>query len=803
VIGHDVRYAWRSWRRQPGTAALAIGTLAIGIGLNTAIFSSVESVLLRPLAFRDPERLVTLVQTPGGAVHGGIGAWTARQLASRSRTLQSVSAYDDAQATLMADGQAEILRGMRTSVEFFDTLGTSMALGRGFAAGEDRSARANLVVLTHTLWADRFGADPGIIGRVLQLNGVPHHVIGVLPASFRPLRMTNPAETPTYYMPLIDRGTAPACRACVGTRAIGRVRTTASLPEAQAELGALMRALVNEYPHDYAASVSVAVVPLRAALVGGVRTALWAVLGAVGLVLLLACVNLACLQLARTTDRHREFAVRSALGATRRQIARALLIESGMLALAGGTAGCVVAWTVTRDAAAFAPRELPRFDEVTVDSTVLLFSIAISAVTAIAIGLLPAWGSAHADVNDALKRASDRTTPARRGVRTALIGAEIAVAFALAVATGLLARTVVGLERVDAGFDARNVLTLTPTGPADSRADRLQYFQRLIEAVAAVPGVTQVGMTSNVPLSHTEPVTFQIDTDLAMADADLQSADMFIVAGDYFQALRIPLRRGRLLTRRDGVEDPAAALVSASFAAKYFPAIDPIGRRIRIGGDRDHGAWLTIVGIVGDVHSVGLDRDADLAIYQSQATNVFHYTRLVARTSGNPAQFEGAVRAAIRSLDPLQPIFHLQPMDDYVAASMAERRFALTLIGILGSLALLLAVIGVYGVTSYAVAQRTAEMGIRAALGATRTDLLRMVLQESVSSVAVGIGAGLILSVAAVRGIATLLFGVRATDPVTLFGAAILLAGAALAGCYVPARRASRIDPLSALRFDE
>jgi predicted permease len=802
VIGHDVRHAWRSWRRQPGAAALAVCTLAIGIGLNTAIFSSVESVLLRPLAFHDPERLVTLVQTPGGAVRGGIGAWTALEIASRSRTLQSIAAYDDAQATLVEDGQAEIVRGMRVSVDFFDTLGVPMALGRGFDAGEDRIGRANVIVLTHTLWASRFGSDPSTIGRVLRLNDVLHHVIGVLPASFHPLRMTNPAETPTYYMPLIDSRTAPACRGCVGSRAVARVRPGAMLLGTQRETAALMRALAKEYPHDYAADTSIAVVPLRAALVNGVKTSLWAVLGAVGLVLVIACANVASLQLARTTDRSREFAVRSALGASRRQVARALLIEGGMLTVVGAAAGIAVGWSATKYATALAPRELPRFDEVTFDARVLAFTIVISTITTIAIGILPAWSSARVDVNDALKRATGRTTSMRGGLRMAVIAVEIAMAFALAVATGLLVRTVVSLERVDAGFDARNVLTLTPTGPGDSRVDRLRYCQRLIDAVAAVPGITHVGMTSNVPLSHTEPVKFRLDQESAIADADLPSADMFIIAGDYFGALRIPLALGRLLTRRDGVEDPPAALVSASFAARYFPSTDPIGRRIRLGTELDHGVWLTIVGVVGDVRSIGLDRDPDLAVYQSQATYTFHYTRLVARTAGDPAQFEGAVRAAIRSLDPLQPIFHVQPMDDYVLASMAERRFALTLITILGSLALLLAAIGVYGVTSYAVAQRTSEIGIRAALGATRADLLGMVLQDCSMSVAVGIGAGLVLSTVAVQAIAKLLFGVRGSDPMTLAGSAALLAGAALVGCYLPAQRASRINPLSALRAD-
>jgi predicted permease len=782
--------------------ALAVGTLAIAIGLTTAIFSSVESVLLRPLAFRDSERLVTMEQTSRGAVRDGVGAWTAREIASRTRTLAPVAAYEDAQATLVEDGLAEIVRGMRVSVDFFDTLGVPMALGRGFEAGEDRIARANVIVLTHTLWTGRFGADPNIVGRVLQLNGTPHRVIGVLPASFRPLRMTNQAETPTYYMPFIDSGSDPTCRACAGTRVIARVQRGATLLEAQTETGALIRALAKEYPHDYARDASIVLVPLRAALVGNVETALWAVFGAVGLVLAIACANVASLQFARMTDRSREFAVRTALGASRRQIARALLIESGMLTVVGAAAGVAVGWAATRYAATLAPRELPRFDEVTIDARVLAFTIVVSTATAIAIGLLPAWSSARIDVNDTLKRATGRTTSTRRGLRTTVIAVEIALAFALAVAAGLLVRTVVGLERVDAGFDASHVLTLTPTGPGSSRADRLQYFQRLMDAVAAVPGVTHVGMTSNVPLSHTEPVKFRLDRDSAIADADLPTADMFIVAGDYFGALRIPLARGRLLTRRDGIEDPPAALVSASFAARYFLSADPLGRRIRIGTELDHGPWLTIVGVVGDVRSIGLDRDANPSLYQSQATYAFHYTRLVARTAGDPSQFEGAVRAAIRSLDPLQPIFHVQPMDDYVSASIAERRFALMLIAILGSLALLLAVIGAYGVTSYSVAERTSEMGIRAALGATRGDLLRMVLRECSTSVAVGIGAGLLLSTMAARAIATLLFDVRAFDPLTLAGATALLAGAALLGCYLPARRAARIDPLSALRAD-
>jgi putative ABC transport system permease protein len=780
-------------------AALAVCTLAIGIGLNTAIFSSVESVLLRPLAFRDPDRLVTLVQTPGGATRGGVGAWTAREIASRSRTLQSVSAYDDAQATLVEDGQAEIVRGMRVSVDFFDTLGVPMALGRGFDAGEDRIACANVIVLTHTLWTNRFGADPNIIGRVLQLNGVPHHVIGVLPASFRPLRMTNPAETPTYYMPLIDSRSVPACRACVGTRAIARVQPSATLLETQTETRALMRALVKEYPHDYAADTSIAVVPLRAALVGGVKTALWAVFGAVGLVLVIACANVASLQLARTTDRARQFAVQSALGASRRQIARALLIESGMLTLVGAAAGIAIGWAATRYAAALAP---PR-----------AATLRGSDARRPRAGVHDRHQHTHGDCRrtpagvvvgargrqrrfEMRDRSDEVDAPRvtdghhRRGDRD-----------------GLCARRRDRVARANGRQPGASRRRLRRAQCLDAYADRSERFARGPAAILPAPhgrgchcARRHAGrLTSNVPLSHTEPAKFRLDQDFAIADADLHSADMFIVAGDYFGALRIPLARGRLLTRRDGVEDPPAALVSASFAARYFPSADPIGQRIRLGTEFDHGPWLLIVGVVGDVRSIGLDRDPDVAVYQSQATYTFHYTRLVARTAGDPTQVEGAVRATIRSLDPLQPIFHVQPMADYVSASIAERRFTLMLIAVLGLLALLLAVIGVYGVTSYSVAQRTSEMGIRAALGATHTDLLSMVLRECSASITVGIGIGLALSMMAARAIATLLFGVQANDPVTLAGAASLLAGAALMGCYLPARRASRIDPFSAL----
>ena len=808
IAGQDLRFAARALRKTPTVTAAAVITLALGVGLNTAIFSVVKSVLLNQLPFHDPARIVALAQTNSTDTHGdGVEGRTVNEWRNRSQSFESISAYSDWGWTLVENGDAEVLRGMRVSAEFFDTLGVTMQRGRGFLP-EDRTSRANVIILTHDLWTRRFGADPLIVGRALQMNGEPYRVIGVLPASFHSLRMTNPGEIPQVFAPAtFDPRLAGLCRGCFGGRLIARLKPGVSWSQASAELNAVMRVIVREYPSDYAHDTSVRVEPLLDQLIGPVRAVLWVLFGAVGFVLLIACANVASLQLARATGRASEFAVRAALGGGRVRLATQLLVENLLLAVLGGGAGVIVGSLGTPVIASLAPRELPRLEEIHVDATVLLLSLTVSVLVGLVFGLAPAWSASRADVNHALKRSGGRAgRSSGGGFRNALVVTDLALAFVLVMAAGLLGRSFQNLRTLDAGFDPHNVLTLTPVMPPGARYEspggRLGWLRLLVENVQNVPGVTAAGMVSNVPLSHAEPRKLRIEGGSALSDAEAPSVDVFWASPDYFRALRIPLRRGRFLTVRDGVEDPPAVLVSESFARIRFAGNDPIGRRIQLGTQLERAPWLTIAGVVGDVRYDQLDREPRQAVYQPQALNPFHYTRLVARTAGDPWRFERAIRAAMREVDPALAVFHVQPMDDYVASSLADRSFALALIALFGLLALVLSAVGLYGLVSYSVVQRTPEIGVRAALGAGKRHLVALIVRQGIVLTAIGLGLGVLAGLGLTRLLASVLYGIGPSDPGTLAAAAGLLLAVAAVASYLPARSAARIDPLDALRAD-
>jgi len=784
-------------RHNPGVAALAVLTLALGVGATTAIFSVVKAVLLNRLPYRNPDRVVVLAEVdPTGPAAEWVGGWTANEWRIRTQSLENIALYGDGQRTLIENGESEILRGMRVSQDFFETLGVTPLLGRSFLAGEDRWPRANVVILSHGLWKRRFGGDPNIIGRTLNLSTETYRVIGVLPPDFYPLRMSNPAEKPEIFLPLgYDPYQASACRSCFGGSAIGRLKPGAGVNQARAELNGIMREIARQYPADYARDTSVLVKPLRDRLIGPIQTALWILLGAVAFVLLIACANIANLLLARATARSKEMALRAALGAGRWRLISQLLIESLLLSAIGGAAGVFLGWRGMSALASLAPRELPRFDEIRMDATVLLFGVAISLATGLIFGMVPAWRASRLPAGAAT----------RGGLRSLLVIAEVALAFVLVVGTGLLGKSLLRLMAVDAGFDSRHILTLTPTADGGHYATRQQvlgYYRRVVETVHAVPGILSAGMISNVPLSHTEPMKLRMEGGPSLSDSEAPSVDVFWASPDYFGVLKIPLQRGRFFTDQDSVGDPPAAIVSESFVKSRLAGSEAIGRRVQLGPQQERGPWFTIVGIVGDVRQSGFDREPDEAVYLPQAADPEHYTRLVARTAGDPMSFEKAVRAAIREIDPLQPIFHVQAMDDYVAAFLADRSFTLTLIGMFGTIALLLSAVGIFGVISYTVGLRTREFGIRMALGADRLAILKMILQDVLALLAWGLAAGLLSALVLTRFLSHMLFEVRPTDLTTLASVALVLSCVALLAAYLPALRAARVDPARALRSD-
>ena len=504
---HDSRFAFRMSRRNPGFTAIAILTLALGVGSSTAIFSVVKAVLLNPLPYRNPDRVVALTQVDSATgAADGVGGWTANELRARTRSFESISRYGDGQRTLIENGEAEVLRGTRVNYDFFETLGVKMLHGRTFLPSEDRWPRGNVVILTHGLWRRRFGEDPRVIGRTLALGGEAYQVIGVLPPDFHPLRMSNPAEKPEIFMPLgYDPAQFNVCRTCGETSTIARLKPGVAVDAARAELNAVMRDLAHEYPADYA-RLTARLEPLQDRLVGPIQVALWVLLGAVGFVLLIACANIANLLLARATARSKEIALRAALGCSRRRLTAQLLTESLLLSLTGGAAGVLLAWRGTSALASLAPKELPRLDEIHMDAAVLVFGLAVSVMTGLVVGMIPAWKSRQT--------AASASSRAHSRLRNLLVIAEVALAFVLAVGTGLLAKSFLRLTAVDAGFDPHHVLTLTATLAGqryDTREATLRYYRQVVDKVRAVPGILSAGMVTNVPLSHTESTKFRID----------------------------------------------------------------------------------------------------------------------------------------------------------------------------------------------------------------------------------------------------------------------------------------------------
>jgi putative ABC transport system permease protein len=804
----DLRYAFRVLRKSPSFALTAVATLALGIGANTAIFSVVKAVLLDQLPYRDPDRLVKLGETDSGEKRAEtIGYTTAYDLRKLSHSFESMSLYRDAAGAVVERGEPEFVGGLRVNYDFFDTLGIRMQIGRSFLPEEDRPDRRHEVVLSHGLWMRRFGGDPNIIGRVIRLSDSSFTVVGVLPAGFRSLEIPGAPSTPELFEPLGYALTDPwACRDCQHLQLIARLKPGVAAAQAQAELNLIMADLVRHYPASYPPQAKAAFEPLRDHLVGRVTTALWVLMGAVGLVLLIACVNVANLMLARATGRAKEMALRAALGAARGRLIRQLITESLLLAVAGGMAGVLLGWWCTSRLASFAPREMPRLNEIHMDATVLWFGLAASLVTGMLFGLMPALHTSGADPNDALKNLGKATgSRSRRSLRNLLVMGELGLAFVLAVGAGLLGKSLLRLMSVDLGFDPHNVLTLKTylySARYQKPEAELNYDEQAFARLRATPGIESVAMTSSLPLRDSDRYGFHVRDHRLAHPSEAPSADNYSVAPDYFRVMRIPLKRGRVFTTQDIATAPKVAVISETCAREQFPNQDPIGEQIQLGGRDESKPWITIIGIVGDVRQYGLDTVPNIAAYVPQAQNMSFSFSLVARTSSDPRGLERAARAAFQAVDPTQPIFQVQPMESYLASSLAQRRFTLALLALFGGLALGLAAVGIYGVVSCAVTSRTRELGIRMALGAERRDVLAMVLRQAAVLAAAGLAAGLAATIALTRFLSTMLFEVRTTDLATLATIAGLLAAVALSASYLPARRAASVDPTVALRYE-
>jgi putative ABC transport system permease protein len=804
----DFRYSLRTLRKNLAFTLVSVVTLALGVGANTAIFSVVKAVLLNELPYRQPDRLVALGQGDSGDTRPEtIGYATAYDWRRLSHSFESMSLYRNGSSAMVERGESELVQGLRVNYDFFDTLGIRMQLGRTFLPEEDHPDTRYEVILSHGLWVRRFGADPHVVGRVIRLSDRSYAVVGVLPAGFRSLEIEGLGGTPEMFLPLgYDLSLPFACRDCQHLHLIGRMQAGVTPGQASAELNGIMANLVRQYPASYPPDSVAAFEPLQVHLVGRVSKALWVLLGAVGFVLLIACANVANLTLARATRRTKEIALRGALGAGRGRLVRQLLTESLVLALAGGIAGVLLAWWGTSALAVVGPQEIPRVSEVHMDPVVLLSGLAASMVTGLLFGLAPALRLSRAGLNDALKDMSKATdSHSRYGARNALVIVELALAFVLVTGASLLGKSFLHLMNVDPGYDPRGVITLRTYvyGTRYQKAEaELGYYDQAMQRLRATPGVESVAMASNLPLVDFDRSAFHIRDRRPRIPSEVPSADVYSVSPDFFRVMRIPVLRGRQFNNQDGASAPKVALISETCARQMFPNEDPIGKHIQLGGRDDNGPWTTIVGVVGDVRQYGLDQPARMGAYTVLAQNLSYNFSMVARTVIGARGMEAAARAAFLSVDPTLPVYRVQPMETYIASSLAERSFTLLLIALFGGLALALAAVGIYGLISYSVRLRTREVGIRMAFGAARSDVLALVLRQGLMLIGTGLAVGFAASLALTRLLTGLLFEVRPTDLGMSALVALLLTTVALLASYLPARRAASVDPMIALRYE-
>ncbi len=805
----DVRYAVRLLAKTPGFTAIAVLTLGLGIGANTAIFSVIDAVLLRPLPYPEPTRLVAVWEAglAGSGAADSVAPPNFIDWREQSTVFDGLTALATRSVNLSGRGDPERLDGLRVTAEFFDVLGVSPLLGRTFGASEDRAGEPPVVVLSHGLWTRRYGADPALVGNTMLLDGTPHTVLGVMPQGF-----FFRDRTVEVWLPMAFSDFERTQRGAHFITVIGRLARTSTLAAARAEMATIAARLEEAHPR-FNTGLGATVMPLHESVVGGIRPTLLVLLGAVGFVLLIACTNLANMLLARATLRERELAVRRALGAGRRRVVRQLLVESTALALLGGAAGVLLAVWGLDALLALGPDDIARLDDTVIDGRVLLFTAVVSLGTGVLFGLLPALQLTSNDVTRGLReggRGSVGTSSSR--VRTALTTVEIALAVVLLVGATLMINSFVRLQRIDPGFDPESVLTLRVDLAGErysSGAQRLAFYRDLLERVNALPGVQRSGMVTMLPLGG-DGITLGITIEGAAVAGDDQSprdmsfSSFRVVMPGYFESMGIPLVRGRDVSERDTDAAPGVAVISEAMARTYWPGDDPLGRRFKLGRGPET-PWKEVVGVAGDVRQSELRDEPVPAMYvpASQSHPTFAAPRMLTiDVAGDPIAIAPAVRQVIQSIDPNQPVSRVRRLSAIVSDSVSQPRFYAALLGAFGIVALLLAALGVYGVIAYSVSQRAHEIGLRLALGAERRDILRMVLGQGIGVTTVGLLLGLAGAALLGRLLSSLLFGVTVTDPFSFLTASAVLAAVALFACYVPARRAMELDPMETLRAE-
>jgi predicted permease len=824
----DVRFGLRMLRKNPGFTAVAVLTLALGIGANTAIFSVVNAVLLRPLPYPEPGQLVQLRVDRSGSSSSVIGSVTFVEVKAQSQSLARIAAYSGGDMTLTGAGSAERVVAGAVTADFFPLLGIQPALGRNFTREEDTPNGPKAAILGHGLWQSRFGGDADVLGRTITLNEQSYTVVGILPARFQypePFQLWTP-------LALGETGAGEGMRSALIPneglglllKAIARLKPGATLQQAQVELQTIGQRVQAARsggagptagprppgPGGDRGESTLTLIGLHEQVVGDVKGALLVLLGAVAFVLLIACANVANLLLARAAARQKELAVRAALGAGCWRVVRQLLTESVLLSLAGGGLGLMMAFWGVRALGQWSGASLPAMHEIGIDAWVLAFTLGVSVVTGLVFGLAPAFQASRADVNAALKQEGRGDLGGHRNwLRHLLVVSEVALALVLLIGAGLLIKSFSRLMEVNPGFRTDGVLTFQVTLPrGKSSPQKVNFIEQIVQRLKALPGVQTAAATDSLPLTDFERVTATevegrppIDFS-KVKPGEVAPASRPTVTLDYFNAMGIPVRNGRAFTSQDARPTAGSVIVNEAFEKHHFPGQSAVGKRIRLMAGRAEPRWQTVVGVVGDVRQSGLAGDVMLEVYSPELEDVGGALSFVIRVAGEPAGLISAVRAVVAEVEPNQPLYNVMTMEQRLANTTTSRRLNTALLGSFAAVALLLAVVGLYGVMSYAVTQRRREIGVRMALGAQKSDVLGLIVRGGLRLALAGVGIGLIGAFALTRYLSSLLFDIQPTDPVTFLGVAGALTGVVLLASWLPARRAARVNPMVALRYE-
>jgi putative ABC transport system permease protein len=810
----DVRFAVRTLRRNPGFTVIALLTLALGIGANAAIFSVIDGVLLRPLPYGTPSQLVMVWEwnTQHDNRHNTVSPPNFLDWQKENHVFSEMAYLADTRTNLTGDGEPEQIVALNTSANFFSTLGVRPMIGPGFLPENGQEGKNNVVVLSYGLWKRRYAADPAIVGKTIRLSGKPQVVTGVMSEDFKFFIKdgTLTGEKPQIFTPWVfPREYEQLGRIGRFLSVVARLKPGVSASQAQTEIAGIAARLAREYP-DFDGNWSANVVPIREQLTGEIRPALLILLGAVGFVLLIACANVSSLLLARAANRERELGIRTAMGASRWRMARQLLTESLLLAVVGGALGVITAIWSTNLLLVASPTNLLELTHIETNWDVVAFSCGMAILAGVLFGFLPSYVAARGAIADTLKEGGRNSSAGRNRsmLRSGFVVAQIGMALVLLTGSGLLIRSFAVLLDVQPGFDPKNVLTFTvalPNSKYGQDSACLAFFRDLLSRLAKIPGVTSVSMDSFPPMSGLGAATdIKILSKPPVAKADLPGAAVRVVGPDYFRTLGIPLRAGREFDARELSEMRHVAMVNQAFVDQYMSGMNPLGQKIVIymKSLTDADQTSEIIGVVGNVRLMGLDAPAQPVVYWPHPELVYSKMGLLVRTSGDPKSVVSAARDAIRGIDPDEPMANIATMEEVVSASYARSRFTMIVLGMFAALALVLAAVGIYGVIAYSVAQRTAEIGIRVAMGAQRADVLRLILGQGSRLILTGAALGVVCALALTRLLRGMLFQVSAADPLTFACVAAILVAVAFLACYLPARRAMHVDPLVALRYE-